>query len=236
MKASAGGSLGVFRVRTRTVSPLRKPWMRKYDRTVPYPKRLLSSEEEIIREFRPHWWVVSGPVVAAIVALAVIVAASQLLETPERWWVIVGAILIWMVLSLRRLLVWLTTQYVVTNERVIYRAGIASRRGKEIPLEVINDVAFSQSVWERMVRSGDLLIESAGEQGQSRFSDIPDPEGLQSLIYQVREQRTVALGRGGGRSMANELETLARLREQGVLSDDEFNTQKRRLLGDDVER
>lgn len=199
-----------------------------------YPKRLLSTEEEILRQFRPHWWVIAVPALAGLVAIAGIVVASTLLDAPERWWAIGGLILVWIALSLRRLLDWLTTQYVITNERVIYRAGVASRRGKEIPLEVINDVAFSQTVWERMVRSGDLLIESAGEQGQSRFADIPDPEGLQSMIYQVREQRTVALRGSGGRSMASELETLAKLREQGVLSDSEFDNQKRKLLGDDV--
>ena len=196
-----------------------------------YPERLLGDDEQIVRQFRPHWWVISIPVIVGILALIGVAVAASLLEDPERWWVIGGVLLVWAAFSVRRLADWLTTQYVITNERVIYRAGVASRRGKEIPLEVINDVAFSQTVWERMVRSGDLLIESAGEQGQSRFTDIPDPEGLQSLIYQVREGRTVALGGGGRISPASELETLSRLRDQGVLTDEEFETQKRKLLG-----
>lgn len=200
---------------------------------VAYPKRLLSSDEEIVRAFRPHWWVISGPFVAAIVVVGGIVAASLFLDPSSRWWVIGGLVVLWIVFSLRRLMDWWTTQYVITNERVIYRAGLASRHGKEIPLEVINDVAFSQSVWERMVRSGDLLIESAGEHGQSRFTDIPDPEGLQSLIYRIREERTRSLHGGPASSLGSELETLDRLRQQGVLSDDEFAAQKRRLLGDD---
>jgi hypothetical protein len=74
-----------------------------------------------------------------------------------------------------------------------------------------------------------LLIESAGESGQSRYSDIPDPEALQSIIYQQREARTVSLKRGGS-SVSEELAGLADLRERGVLSDEEFEAQKRRLL------
>lgn len=202
----------------------------KYADGVAYPRRLLSSDEEIIREFRPHWWVISIPLIAGVVAVVGVAVAVALLESPERWWVIGGLIVVWLALAVRRLLDWLTTQYVITNERVIYRAGVASRRGKEIPLEVINDVAFTQSVWERMVKSGDLLIESAGEQGQSRFVDIPDPEGLQSLIYQMREHRTIGLRGGGAPSVGSELETLAKLKDQGVLSAEEFEEQKRRLL------
>ena len=76
----------------------------------------------------------------------------------------------------RGLIRWLTTLHIVTNERVIYRRGLIAKQGKEIPLEVINDVAFSQSVFERIFRTGDLLIESAGgTHGQSRYSNIPDP-------------------------------------------------------------
>ena len=104
------------------------------------------------------------------------------------------------------------------------RTGLFNRTGKEIPLEVINDVAFGQTIGERIFRSGDLLIESAGEHGQSRFTDIPDPEGVQALIYQTLVLR-------GGPSLGNELETLARLHSEGVLTDEEFAQQKARLLG-----
>ena len=48
---------------------------------------------------------------------------------------------------------------------------------------MINDVAFKQSAWERIFGTGDLLIESAGTHGQTHYTDIPDPEAIQSLIY-----------------------------------------------------
>ena len=122
------------------------------------------------------------------------------------------------------------THYVITNERLIVRRGFIARQGKEIPLEVINDVAFSQTVIERVLRSGDLLIESAGEQGQSRYSDIPDPEGVQSLIYQMREARTLNLQ--GKATAVEQLEILAKLHRDGVLTDEELVEKKQKLLGD----
>lgn len=196
---------------------------------VSYPARLLSPDEQIIESFRPHWVVLAWPIFSAVIVVAVAVSAGLWLDDPARWIIIVGAVVVWVVASIRRVLEWMTTQYVITNERVIYRAGILSRHGKEIPLEVINDVAFSQTLLERLFRSGDLLIESAGEMGQSRYTNIPDPEGMQSIIYQARENRMIAI-KSNNRSTASELESLARLRDQGVISDEDFERQKRKII------
>ena len=134
----------------------------------------------------------------------------------------------------RGLIRWLTTLHIVTSERVIYRRGLIAKHGKEIPLEVINDVAFSQSVFERIFGTGDLLIESAGTHGQSRYSDIPDPEGVQSLIYSVRETRMQEMSGSGptaAESTVSQLATLSRLHDEGKLTDVEFEAEKGRLLG-----
>jgi uncharacterized membrane protein YdbT with pleckstrin-like domain len=195
-----------------------------------YPERLLSPDEILVTQFRPHWQVLLGPLGLAVVAMAGVVASLVLLDGGLRIWVALGVVLVWLLVSARRLATWYTTNYVITNERVIVRSGILARAGKEIPLEVINDVTFSQSPFERLIRSGDLLFESAGEFGQSRFTNIPDPEAKQSMIYRQREQRMVHF-RSGGASTASQLEALVRLRDQGVLSAEEFDAQKRKLLG-----
>ncbi|MEX1003971.1 MAG: PH domain-containing protein [Acidimicrobiia bacterium] len=194
-----------------------------------YPRRLLSPGEEVVREFRPHWQFLVLPMVFFVVAVVAIVFAFAQLDGGARWILVLGALAVWIILSVKRVADWLTTQYVITNERVVYRAGVFSRSGIEIPLESITNVAFSQSLVERFIRSGDLVIESAGETGQSRYADIPDPEQLQSLVYQQREARTLSLRRGGS-SVADELSGLQDLRERGVLTEEEFEAQKRRLL------
>jgi uncharacterized membrane protein YdbT with pleckstrin-like domain len=196
-----------------------------------YPQRLLSPDEILVKQFRPHWQVLLGPLGLAVVAIVSAVTSLLLIEGNSRFWVAIGLVLVWFLISIRRLATWFTTNYVITNERVIVRSGILSRAGKEIPLEVINDVTFNQSPFERIIRSGDLVFESAGEFGQSRFTNIPHPEAMQSLIYRQREQRMVHF-RSGGASTAAELEALVRLRDQGVLSAEEFEAQKRKLLGE----
>src|SRR5581483_5666316 len=52
----------------------------------------------------------------------------------------------------------------------------------------INDVGFQQRLWERMVGAGTLTIESAGEQGQERLTDIPHSDQMQQKLNQLIEQ------------------------------------------------
>ncbi|MCH7586399.1 MAG: PH domain-containing protein [Acidobacteria bacterium] len=128
---------------------------------------------------------------------------------------------------------WWFTSYVLTNERLIRRSGVLSRAGLEIPLENINDVRFSQSIFERILRSGDVLVESAGEQGQSRFADIPEPEDFHSLIYKVREARTRDLVKGSGVDRTDgvsKLERLGQLRKDGLITQEDYDSKKQGFL------
>jgi uncharacterized membrane protein YdbT with pleckstrin-like domain len=201
-----------------------------------YPKRLLSDEEVIVSEFRPHWTGIlkEGALLVLIVVLIILV------QLQDDWsgWISLGLIAAGLIVTARGLIRWLTTLHVITNERVIYRAGLISKTGKEIPHEVINDVAFNQRALERIFGTGDLLIESAGTHGQSRYQDIPDPEGVQSLIYREREKRLTQQNVAGmqtiapnsSQSVAEQLDTISRLHDGGKLSDAEFEDQKKKLL------
>ena len=151
-----------------------------------------------------------------------------------------GAIVLamfWLVVN--PFLKWWFTLYVLTTERLITRTGIIARSGIEIPLENINNVLFNQNILERVLQSGDLLIESAGESGQSEFSNIPHPEEFQSLLYRTREEqgrRTAAeesaIAADFTRDPTEQLERAVRLHRDGVLSDEEFEAMKRTILGD----
>lgn len=198
-----------------------------------YPEKLLSPDEEIKTQFRPHWSQIirEGALTLLVVVLIVLIALQ---DFTWKGWLILGLVVAWMGLILTGFIRWWTTQHVITNERVIHRTGLIAKKGKEIPLEVINDVAFNQRAWERVFGTGDLLIESAGTHGQSHYSDIPHPEAVQSIIYQVRELRKIEMESGGrpaADSAASQLAILSQLHDEGKLTDLEFETEKRKLLG-----
>jgi uncharacterized membrane protein YdbT with pleckstrin-like domain len=83
---------------------------------------------------------------------------------------------------------WRTTRYIVTNRRVLYRSGIITQTGRDVPLYRLNDVHFENTIADRLTRSGDLILESAGEQGQLRFTDVPRVEEVQRTIHRLTEE------------------------------------------------
>jgi uncharacterized membrane protein YdbT with pleckstrin-like domain len=131
---------------------------------------------------------------------------------------------------------WYFTLFVLTTDRLITRTGVFAKSSKEIPLERINDVTFNQSVLERLFGAGDLLVESAGERGQTRITNVRKPEQVQLMIYRTSEDNSSRMMRGRpsapetGDGIPEQIEALARLKEQGVISEDEFEAKKRDLL------
>ena len=130
---------------------------------------------------------------------------------------------------------WRTTNFVVTSDRVIFRHGLFAKAGIEIPIERINSVHFHQNIIERILGAGDLLMESGSEMGQQRFTDVRNPDRVTKIIHQqmdANEDRVYGAGRGGGGlDTATQLEKLEGMLQRGTLSPEEFEAQKRKLLG-----
>jgi uncharacterized membrane protein YdbT with pleckstrin-like domain len=77
---------------------------------------------------------------------------------------------------------WLTTHFVITNRRVMYRHGVLTRSGIDIPLARINSVEFRHKLLDRLLRTGILVVESAS-QDPLYFHDIPRVEQVHALLY-----------------------------------------------------
>ncbi len=148
-------------------------------------------------------------------------------------WIAIALILVSAVWVIARYAKWSTTNFVITSDRVIYRSGVLAKTGIEIPLERINTVLSSQTVVERVLGAGDLIIESAGEMGQQRFTDIKSPARVQNLIHAQREANNARMYSGAvGSDVASQLEKLEGLLDRGSITEEEFEEQKRRLLED----
>jgi uncharacterized membrane protein YdbT with pleckstrin-like domain len=203
---------------------------------MPYPRRLLNDHENVTVDLHPHWWFLAAPTVAIVASMAAAVATLMLTDSDTTqqsiagWGSLValGASAIWLVIRYSK---WLTTHFVITNLRIIFRTGLVSKRGIEIPLDRVNTVHFHQGVMERIVGAGDLLIESGGESGQQRFTDIRQPDRVQRVIH--AQMDVIRQRRSGGDSVtdvADQLERLESMLMRGSLTPEEFDRQKRRLL------
>jgi uncharacterized membrane protein YdbT with pleckstrin-like domain len=208
-----------------------------------YPTKLLNPGEEIVLDLRPHWWAVTPQTVVLVASLIV----GMLLLTMDLWQFVDILVSLGILVALGWAGVadakWVSTNFVLTSERLIWREGVFAKTGVEIPIGRVNTVMFKQSVFERLLGAGDLVIESASEQGQQAFSNVRKPEVVQNTIQRQVEanerqdtdrlaQAVQGGGAGtGGSSMADELAKLSELHKSGVLSDAEFEQQKRKLLG-----
>jgi len=201
---------------------------------MPFPRRLLNDNEEVALDLRPHWWFFAGPVAAGIPVVALLVSVLQLHGDTRSigLYVFAAVAVVWAVWLGGRLLRWQTTHFVVTSDRLILRRGVLGKFGREIPLERVNDITFRQSLFERMIGAGDLVVESAGERGQDSFDSVPHPDRVQQVIY--REMEALAARRSGAAPAApgvpQQIAQLAELRDRGLLSPEEFEAKKAQLL------
>ena len=201
---------------------------------MPYPAKLLNPDESVALDLNPHWWYfaesVSSFAVSGVLWLFVFGQDDRKSYLTYPIGVIALATLVWVIV---RYLKWRTTYFVITSDRLIYRNGVIGKSGIEIPLERVNNVNFKQGIFERIIGAGDLLIESGGEDGQQRFSDISHPDKVQNLIHMQMEdnqKRSFSVNVAGGNDVATQLEKLEGLRDRGSISAEEFEAQKQRLL------
>jgi uncharacterized membrane protein YdbT with pleckstrin-like domain len=100
---------------------------------------------------------------------------------------VIGAVALVLVLWLTvwPWIVWRTQHYIFTNERVILQHGVFHRERRDIPLHRVNDHTMNQTLVDRMFGCGTLVIESAGERGQTSLIDVPKVQRVQSLLYEL---------------------------------------------------
>ena len=202
---------------------------------MPSSRKRWNPGEEVVLDLRPHWRFFLRPALLLVVAIAGFVGGA-VLDLPEAAQVALAALtltaLCWFVVRYAR---WATTSFVVTTDRLIHRSGVLAKRGIEIPLESVQTVFSSQSLLERLLRCGDLVIESGGERGRQAFSDISRPSLVQDEIHRQIEangRRMAGWGRGGGggSSITERLEQLDDLRRRGVVTQAEFEAKRATLL------
>jgi uncharacterized membrane protein YdbT with pleckstrin-like domain len=211
-----------------------------------YPKNLIQQGETVALDLRPHWWYFSRNIFTGI-PLAILVIFLFNLDSgfvkDASSWLVVILLVAWSAWLVLKYFQWTMTYFVVTDRRVIYRTGVLSKKGVEIPLERINNINFHQRVIDRIIGAGDLDIESAGRDGQSHFDFVRHPDGVQHEIYREMEKRNMPQNfmqpapataptapAAAPPSVPEQIEQLAQLKAQGHITDAEYEQKKAELL------
>lgn len=158
-----------------------------------FPENVLTSGEKVERDLHPHWQVVVPATIVGVIltAAAIYVAYITPDDTTGNWiqWITVAvAVLLGIPLVIVPFLRWRTTRYVITTHRVMLRQGIVNKSGKDITLSKITDVSYDRRVLDRLVGSGTLSIESAGDSPNELFRAIPHSDRVQQLINHLIDE------------------------------------------------
>ena len=224
-----------------------------------YPRELLNEGEDLSLDLRPHWWFFARNFLFGFVLLLGIIfiqylpegssstdaSSSDLLSLSLQrlaFYVWLFVAVVWLVILAGAYLQWIFTLFVVTSDRIIYRSGVIAKNGIEIPLERLNNINFDQTIFERLIGAGTLIIESAGEDGRSTFKDVRHPDAVQQEINRCRETNDRKTAKyategfekmGGGSQMMSipeQIEKLAQSRDQNVITEAEYLEKKQKRL------
>jgi len=144
-------------------------------------------DEVLVLDLHPHWWRFVKPVVVIIATLAALANTHRI---PNNFLSDLALIIAQVFTALAVLnlvlqtLKWYRTHFVLTSQRVIFQSGVIARSRIEISLHKINFVTFHQSIFERLINAGDIIIESGAEDGMETFSDVGDPQKVQAYIHE----------------------------------------------------
>ena len=153
-----------------------------------------------------------------------------------------------------------TARYKITEDRLILEAGLLSSSEEYVPMWAVRDLDLKQSVAQRARGVGDVRVrlEHNDYTGKPEvvLESITDPKMVRDMIDRLAHSardahlsrmQTQTVHHVGGQApsqevpqdhaeampnlIADELVKLAQLRDQGILTDEEFAAQKARLLG-----
>lgn len=152
-----------------------------------YPDELLVAGEQVVLHRHPHWKMLVGPVLVLLLVVGVASFLAALVRTqPWAQWAWLGLAAAGLALvgrfTVYPVVRWRTTHFVVTDRRVLVREGVLTRHGMDIPLHRINAVRVRHTLWERVLRSGTLVVESDSEEALE-FDDVPGVQRVHALLY-----------------------------------------------------
>ncbi len=202
-----------------------------------YVESLLGEREKIILIAHQHWFILVRAIVFEIVIILILIAltitAGAYLSEFALLIGAVGTILLLLPLStmMRDILDWTNRQFIVTNRRVVQISGILNKNVTDSSLVKVTDVKLEQSAFGRLFNYGDIEILTASEFGVNLFRRIEEPIIFKIAMLNAKER--LEGGDGAVQPAEDILEILAsldRLRDLGILSEEEFKKKKAELL------
>src|SRR5213593_4250010 len=143
--------------------------------------------EELAAVVRRHVIVLGGPF-AVTLFLAGCLIGAWFVKRPYVLPAVGMALAVSAAWASWRWLHWRSDLWAVTSQRVIDESGVLSVRSVDSPLDKINEVTSTQSIWGRMLGYGTLNIQTAAEVGSTTIETVARPMELKETILERQER------------------------------------------------
>jgi len=154
-----------------------------------YVQRNLQAGETIVATTRIHWWFIYRHA-ALFLILAAALAALAFGQGPSlQGWLFIGAggaLLLAIVSAIGPAIERATTEFAVTNRRIIHKTGLLRRDTQEMNLSKVETVFVDQPMLGRILNFGTVRVHGTG--GYTEFTlhrYVADPLRFRSAITAV---------------------------------------------------
>jgi uncharacterized membrane protein YdbT with pleckstrin-like domain len=206
-----------------------------------YVESLLGENEQILLVCRQHWFNLIASILLEIIIILLLIVITAVAASAFSDFAgiiaAVGAILMLFPIAtmVRDILNWMNRQYIVTSRRVVQINGVINKNVIDSSLEKVNDVHLSQSAFGRLFNFGDVEILTASELGVNLFRRIQDPIRFKTTMLNAKENMETdsdhrVVRAKSGDDIPSLIASLEQLRQQGVLTEEEFQQKKKDLL------
>jgi uncharacterized membrane protein YdbT with pleckstrin-like domain len=195
-----------------------------------FTKEQLLPGETLILLARQHALVLFRPILLNVIALAILIGIAYVSQ--KTWFM--AFFVIPLIYLLWEFLAWHRREYILTDHRVVRQEGVLSTSSFDAPLDKINNVFHNQSFMGRLLKYGDVGLETASEQGTTVFDFLSHPLDFKNAVVGQRERYKLdssAAGATSYRSIPQLIDELASLRDRQIITESEFQEKKRALLG-----
>jgi uncharacterized membrane protein YdbT with pleckstrin-like domain len=149
-----------------------------------YINRHLLPGEQVTYRTQLHWKVYLGP--ALLVLLVLLPLTILALSTQSPWLAIIPAVAglaVFLIAVIRRR----TSEFAVTNKRVILKLGVLNTRSVELLLSKIEGITVTQSLAGRLFGFGAIVLTGSGGT-QEPFTGIQAPLELRQAVQAATER------------------------------------------------
>jgi uncharacterized membrane protein YdbT with pleckstrin-like domain len=145
---------------------------------------LLPIEDIVIRPSMKTVW--AAYTLTALLALALIIAIARLYPDAPGWLEALPVVILLapVKMHLSRSLITLRLQ----GGHLTLEAGLLSRTRRTVDMAKIQDVTVNQTLFQRLIGTGDIMLESAGERGAMSIPNIDRPRVIADAILNTSKQ------------------------------------------------